>query len=136
MPNPAMNPNNYLVAMLDTYCQWLNLWMETDKTTTHRYEPMQFVTFDPEVNLYGNAIVHAFVACGESAAAQRFLVQAAITDGDEGGATELTAWFEIDTIAGTNALVAMVQGFDTSLQFIYNEGEFVNAPHSWVKEGE
>jgi len=123
-----MNPNNYLVAMLDTYCQWLNMWMETDEGQTHRYEPIQFIVNDPDTNLYGDSHVHALVSCGESSLYERYLVQAVVYDGDDGGPTELTAWFDIDTDDGTNPLIAMVQGFDTDLQFVYRDRKFVAIP--------
>ena len=129
--NPPMNPNNYLIAMVDAYCQWLNEWQKEDAErfgTAPHYEPKQFLVYDPDKGLYGGGRINAIVPTGGSAAFDRVLVEATISDGDEGGPTDLTAWFELDTVNGTNPLIAMIQGFDTSLQFIYQDGKMVNTP--------
>jgi hypothetical protein len=113
--------------MLDAYCEWLNRWGESDPDTP-RYDPRQFLVHSPEDNLYGSGQIHAIVATGISSAFGRVIVEASVTDGDEGGGTDLTAWFDLDTSNGTNPMVAMVQGFDTDLQFIFNAHQFVNLP--------
>jgi hypothetical protein len=128
--NTPMNPANYLIAMLHTYCEWLNIWQQAEPVMhdAHHYEPRQFVTTDPEQSLYGGSTLHALVPMGGSAATDRLVVCATVTDGDDGGPTELIAWFDIDTDNGTNPLHSMVQGFDTNLQFIFNDYQFVNTP--------
>lgn len=124
-----MNPANYVIPMIELYCKWLNEWTATDPgENPHRYELHQFTVTDPERSLYGNCHVQGIIpSMGCSAARPRFLVSIAITDGDEGGPTELTAWWEVNT-DNTTAIVAMVQGFDTNLQFIYEDRTFKNLP--------
>jgi hypothetical protein len=122
-----MNPHNYLIAMLDAYVEWLNAWLssELERTPEEAYHPPRYTmqTFtDNHPRIVGLAIT------GASNTYQRVLVEACVYDGDEGGPTDLTAWFDLDTNDGTNPLVAMVQGFDTNLQFIIREGKFVNLP--------
>jgi hypothetical protein len=123
-----MNPANYLIPMVELYCQWLNRWTATDPGPPHVYELRQFLKWDPDNDLYGTATVHGVVPnVGTSASRPRFMVVAAISDGDDGGPTDLTAWFEVYD-DNTTEIVAMVQGFDTSLQFIYEHGQFKNVP--------
>lgn len=127
MPNPPMNPHNFLVAMLDAYILWLNTWLhaDVDRTDDPAYQPplytMQSFT-DHHPRIVG------LVMTGASSTYQRVMVEARVYDGDEGGPTDLTAWFDLNTHEGTNPLVAMVQGFDTNLQFIYRDGMPVNLP--------
>lgn len=121
--NPPMNPNNYLIAMLDMYVAWLNRWA-TANGDDHVYKVHQFVSYNPAEGLYGNAEIRALVPTTWDG----LLVLAIVSDGDDGGPTELTAWFDIDTTTGTNPLRDMVQGFDTMRQLIVREGRFVNLP--------
>jgi hypothetical protein len=123
-----MNPANYLIPMVELYCRWLNRWTATDPGPPHTYELHQFLRYDPENDLYGDARIHAVIpGVGESAAFPRFMVLATVNDGDDGGPTDLTAWFEVYD-NNTTEIVAMVQGFDTGLQFIYEYGQFKNLP--------
>lgn len=110
--NSPMNPQNFLVAMLDVYIQWINMWTEPDHDV---------YTMNDFRNSRG---VISIVVTGASSAFQRVLVEAEVYDGET--QADLTAWFQIMD-DGTNPMIAMVQGFDTSLQFIYNEG-WVNTP--------
>lgn len=141
MPNPAMNPNNFLVVMVDAYCEWLNAWLDDEarqgmhpNDPKFRYEPKQFLVNDPENRLYGQGEIHALVPTGGSSTWGRVLVEATVFDGEEGGPTDLTAWFDLDTSNGTNPLVAMVQGFDTDLQFIVRDHHLVNLPEGGESE--
>lgn len=124
--NSPMNPQNFLVAMLDTYIIWLNLWLDDDRTRTppEAYFPPSYTMKDFAQYSTG---VRAVITTGDSSAFQRILVEASVSTGDEGGPTDLTAWFEIRD-DGTNPLIAMIQAFDTNLQFIYNDGILVNTP--------
>lgn len=121
--NPPMNPNNFLIAMLDAYVYWLNVWVESERPTTDegsRYTVADFANY--------HSHIRAIVPTGASSAFDRVLIEASVHDGDEGGPTDLTAWFDLDTNEGTNPLIAMVQGFDTNLQFIFRDGKFTNLP--------
>lgn len=126
-----MNPQNYLMPMLDLYCEWLNAWSATDNDPTNEthYDLHQFLVTDPERNLYGSGEVLAVVpgAGTWSSAFPRFMVVAHVNDGDEGGGHDLTAWFEVND-DNTTTIVAMVQGFDTNMQFIYEDRKFLNLP--------
>jgi hypothetical protein len=120
-----MNPHNYLIAMLDAYVEWLNMWLDADAIPQEAYHPPRYTmsTFtDNHPRIVGLAIT------GASSTYQRVLVEACVYDGDEGGPTDLTAWFDLDTHEGTNPMIAMVQGFDTNLQFIFRDGKFENLP--------
>jgi hypothetical protein len=130
-----MNPHNFLIAMLDAYCAWLNRWVEFDEgRTDYRYEPRQFIEYSPENNLWGRSAIHALIPTGGSSAYGRVLVEATVYDGDDGGPTDLTAWFDLDTSNGTNPMVAMVQGFDTDLQFVFRDHHLVNLPEGGEAE--
>jgi hypothetical protein len=125
-----MNPNNYLIAMLDAYVEWLNAWLDDElehapDETYHppRYTVHTFTDHDPRIV--------GLVMTGASGGFQRVMVEACVYDGDEGGPTDLTAWFDLNTVHGTNPLIAMVQGFDTGLQFIYRDGKPTNLPGEW-----
>lgn len=133
--NPPMNPNNYLIAMLDKYCEWLNLWIDAEAgdDPPRHYTPEQFLVHQPYRDLYGSGRINAIIPTGGSSAFDRVLVEATVTDGDEGGPTDLTAWFELDTVNGTNPMIALIQGFDTQLQFIYNDGKFVSTPTERIR---
>lgn len=122
MPNPPMNPNNYLVAMLDAYVEWLNTWNEADELNDRnfRHTMEMFTSNDPRID--------GIIITGASNAFQRVLIEATVYDGDDGGPTDLTAWFELDTYNGTNRLTHLIQGFDTNLQFIIHEGKPTNLP--------
>jgi hypothetical protein len=116
-----MNPNNYLVAMLDAYIEWLNMWAEHDDLNDgFRYTMETFAPHNPHIV--------GICLTGSSNTFQRVLVEACVYDGDDGGPTDLTAWFELDTMNGTNALEHMIQGFDTMLQFIIRDGKPVHHP--------
>jgi hypothetical protein len=124
--NPPMNPANFLIAMVEVYCQWLNEWVDADETPDFatRYSVEKFLRYDPERGLYGQGEVKAVIPTYFN----RILVEAVVTDGDDGGATTLTAWFDLNFHDGTNPLDTMVQGFDTTYQIIYSEGKLVNNP--------
>lgn len=125
-----MNPQNYLMPMLELYCEWLNRWTHADDPTlAHVYELHQFLVTDPERNLYGGGEVIAVVpgAGSNSSAFPRFMVVARVSDGDDGGGTDLTAWFELHE-DNTSDIVSMVQGFDTNMQFIYEDRHFLHLP--------
>jgi hypothetical protein len=121
-----MNPQNFLVAMLDAYITWLNAWLDADRRVTPKeaYFPPSYAMKDFAEYSTG---VRAVITTGDSSAFQRVLVEASVSTGDEGGPTDLTAWFEIRD-DGTNPLIAMIQGFDTNLQFIYQDDHLVNLP--------
>jgi hypothetical protein len=123
-----MNPNNFLVAMLDVYVEWLNVWLESEKARPSESNVDFPGSYTMDTFLHYTQGVKAIVVTGDSSAYQRVLVEASVSDGDEGGPTDLTAWFDIRPDDGTNPLIAMVQGFDTSLQFIYNDSALVNTP--------
>jgi hypothetical protein len=118
-----MNHNNYLVAMLDAYINWLNVWIDADPPTDDDGRRMTMQDF-----ANNGTLVRALIPTGGSSAFERLLVEATVCAVDEGGLTDLTAWFELDTTEGTNPLRYMVQGFDTDLQFIVRDGLLVNLP--------
>ena len=128
-----LNPVNYAIPMLELYCEWLNKWTEAEHTRLgeidppHHYELHQFMVTDREKNLWGDCNILCVCPNGVSGVGPRFHVTIACTDGDDGGPTELTAWFEIAE-DNTTEIVAMVQGFDTNLQFIYEDRQFKNVP--------
>lgn len=126
-----MNPQNYLIPMVDLYCEWLNRWTAHDNNLTNptTYELHMFLVTDPERGLHGSGEVIAVVpgAGTWSSAFPRFMVVAHITDGDEGGGHDLTAWFEVED-DNTTTIVSMVQGFDTNMQFIYEDRHFLHLP--------
>src|SRR2546430_2435516 len=123
-----MNPANYLIPMAELYCKWLNHWTAEDGPDHHVYELHQFLVTDRERGLYGDARVHAVIPnVGASGSSPQFMVAATVCDGDDGGPTDLTAWFEVDE-DNTTEIVAMVQGFDTNLQFIYEDRRFTSLP--------
>jgi hypothetical protein len=111
--------------VLPHYCYWLNQWWEDGLPlmlpgqATHTYRPEQFLITDPERNLYGSAKVDCGAMIGASAAFNRLIYHYTVTDGDDGGPTDLTAWFEEDPIEGWQ-LIYLIQGFDTNLQPIYD----------------
>jgi len=117
-----MNPNNFLVAMLDAYIEWLNMWNEADELNDNDFRHTM------EMFSANNPHIVGICLTGASNSFQRVLVEACVYDGDDGGPTDLTAWFELDTVNGTNALEHMIQGFDTMLQFIIKDGKPVNLP--------
>jgi hypothetical protein len=122
-----MNPGNYIIPMLELYCTWLNKWMESEGND-HRYDILQFTINDPEHHLYGSTTLLAVIPNTDgSSAFPRFMTVCRTTDGDEGGPTDLTAWWEINE-DNTTEIVAMVQGFDTNLQFIYEDRKFDKLP--------
>jgi len=123
MPNPPMNPANYMIAAIDLYVQWLNLWAEAEGDD-FRYTVHMFTVYDPERNLHGHAEFIALTPLLWDC----YLLQCVISDGDEGGSHEILAWVQIDTIRGTNMIHDMVQGFDTQRQFIIRGGKFLNIP--------
>jgi hypothetical protein len=136
-----MNPNNFLIAMLDIYCEWLNAWLDGEKAQGRfpndpefRYEPKQFLVHDPANDLWGQGEIHAVIPTGGSSSWGRVLVEATVSDGDEGGPHDLTAWFDLDTSNGTNPMVAMIQGFDTDLQFVFRDHHLVNLPEGGESE--
>lgn len=131
-----MNPQNYLIPILELYCEWLNRWVYAEDqryraglAPSHVYELHQFLVTDPERGLHGGGEVIAVVpgAGSNSSAFPRFMVVARVTDGDEGGGHDLTAWFELAD-DNTSTIVSMVQGFDTNMQFIYEDHHFLNLP--------
>jgi hypothetical protein len=124
-----MNPANYLIPILDMYCEWLNRWVESDGVTDHRYTIHDFTITDPDRHLWGQAIVRGVIPNTDASSAfPRFMVIISCTDGDEGGGHDLTAWFELNTDDNTSEIVALCQGFDTNLQFIYEDRQWRNLP--------
>jgi hypothetical protein len=120
-----MNPANYLIPMLDLYCEWLNRWSyDSDGGAMHVYELHQFMVTDPNRGLYGDARLCAVIP---DVGWGSFMVVALVSDGEEGGPHEITAWFEVMP-DNTTTIAAMVQGFDTSRQFIYQDHTFANLP--------
>jgi|SRR5215471_3485774 len=121
-----MNPANYLIPILDMYCHWLNVWIEADNdpgTDAGHYDIHDFTTAP-----YGESRVHAVIPdVGASSAFPRFMVVVSCTNGDEGGDTDLVAWFEVNE-DNTTEIVALCQGFDTNLQFIYEDRQWRNLP--------
>jgi hypothetical protein len=124
-----MNPANYLIPILELYTSWLNRWIEADGIDTRRYTIHDFTVTDPNRNLYGEARVHAVVPNTDASSAfPRFMVIVSCTNGEEGGGTDLVAWFELNTNDNTSEIVALCQGFDTNLQFIYEDRTWRNLP--------
>jgi len=120
-----MNPANYLIPMLDLYCEWLNQWsLDSDGPEGHTYTIHQFTITDADRGLYGDARVCGIVP---HVMYDGYMVVALVSDGDEGGPTELTAWFELNP-DNTSYIRDMVQGFDTSRQFIVRDGQRTNLP--------
>lgn len=109
-----MTAQSVLHNTLHTYCMWLNTWSHLDENP-HIYEPEQFLTFDPDNKLYGTWAHVATISMGDD------LWIFNITDGDDGGITELYVW--IDESQG---ITHIAHCFDTSVQMIWADGKFLN----------
>lgn len=106
---------------LELYCQWLNKHQHENKIMDSDYTPNHFLVYDKKRNLYGSYKVHSF----PSSNCDR-IVHAMITDGDEGGPTDLIIGWD-----DSRGVQFITQGFDLSWQLIYdaNEGpKFHNEP--------
>jgi hypothetical protein len=114
--------------MLLLYCDWLNQWLDHDDLDARRYDIHDFTITDPDKGLYGQTQLQGIITgAGQSTINPRFIVSLACSNGDEGGDTELTAWFEVHE-DNTTEIVAMIQGFDTNLSMIYEDRKFRNTP--------
>lgn len=114
-----------IAVMLDTYTAWLNGWLDNDPyPCDYRYTPTQFLDHRPADSLYGATHIDAIYETNN------FTVYAlTIYDGDDGGATGLTGWFEEYPVWGDDKIVGqrtelhhMTQEFDTMLSVAVQEG--------------
>ena len=121
--------------VLPKYCEWLNAWVADEKYfpgTMRFYSPEQFLVTDPNQSLWGDSKVNGGMEVGASAAFERILFNYAVYDGDDGGPTELTAWFERTSDDEVWTLVYLIQGFDTTLQPIYDTLYMHNRQSPWL----
>ena len=117
-----------IAVMLDTYCVWLNKHLDADTyPIDHRYNPRQFLDSHQykEPYLYGSCYIDAMYDSD-----YHNVIAITIYDGDDGGPTSLTGWFSGMTWHANDPhqLENMTQEFDTLIQFILNDGKFVNVP--------
>ena len=112
-----MNPANYLIPILELYCEWLNRW-GTTMDDPQPYELHQFM--EPPGGARVAGIIPHVMDDG-------FVVIVEVSDGDEGGPHELTAYFEL-LPGNTTAIRDLIQGFDTDRQFVYQNRQFTNLP--------
>jgi hypothetical protein len=122
--------------VLPKYCWWLNEWWNSEgylpsPQAEHVYTPDHFLVTDHDRNLYGSSTLNGGMEIGASGAFNRLLFNWAVYDGDDGGPTELTAWYEDDGEDGWK-LLYLIQGFDTMLQVIYNAADFDRAKNPWL----
>ncbi len=108
-------------TMLNAYTEWLNTW-QTFNEQEPTYTPTQFLDWKPEQHRYGQADLHAIY--------KQWYVTYAITiyDGDEGGSTNLTGYFDTGNDFQGNhyfELDYMTQEFDTMLTIAMEEGKLV-----------
>mgnify|MGYP000872394551 CR=1 FL=1 len=104
---------------LEKYREWLNLW-QADSGIDHRYALADLKS--KEITHYHSGWYYVMVL--------------EVNDEDEGGPAIITAWFSPDwslTQSRNNPRFTtepwvIVQEFDTNLQFILNEGKFLNTP--------
>lgn len=96
-----------------------------DPGNDHVYKPEQFTTFDEARNLWGSSEVSAMYPTD-----WYLCVSASVYDGDDGGRTQLTAYFErvVAEDGDKLAIRYMVQELDTEMDFIIQGGEFHNLP--------
>lgn len=118
-----------IAIMLDRYCEWLNAWLAAEPwATDHRYNPTQFLDSAPDKSLYGSCFIDAMYD-----STYHHVVALTIYDGDDGGATSLTGWWDDSTRwdgVRSTVLEHMTQEFDTYLQVIQHDGNFINTPDS------
>jgi hypothetical protein len=124
--------------VLPKYCWWLNQWWNSEgylpePQASHAYTPEQFLVTDHDRRLHGDSRVDGGMEIGASGAFNRLLFNYTIYDGDDGGPTELTAWYEdvADDEDGWK-LLYLIQGFDTMLQVIYDAADFDRAKNPWL----
>jgi len=122
-----MNPQNYLIPVLDCYCSWLNEWTKADGPGHHEYTIEQFTRTDPEKGLFGEAMVTSVIPVPSASSAYDYVVVINATDGDDGGGCDLIGFFKV-TEGNRSILTALIQGFDTNLQFILEDGQFKSLP--------
>ncbi len=112
--------------MLNAYTEWLNTWWTFNNGPDHRtpepepYTPTHFLDWKPDnpQPLYGDAHIDAIYA-------QHHIVYAlTISDGDDGGDTHLTGYFDDWPVTqGGLTLDHMTQEFDTGLTIAMHDGK-------------
>lgn len=116
-------PPDTLKAMLLDYCLWVNRWAAATDDDPHVYEPQQFTVTDEEANLYGEYTHIATYFDGW------YRVEVwQVYDGDDGGPTVLTGYFETIPGPGLGSLWYLASQFDTMMRFIMEDGELVGLP--------
>lgn len=127
-----------IAIMLDTYCIWLNKHLASDPYPGMRpYTPTVFLDENPEKGLYGDTWITAMFTSPD-----HHVIALGTDDGDDGGSTGLTGWWDdyprwsepatADTvrevIGREQGLNHMVQEFDTMLTDVLIERELVFHP--------
>lgn len=99
-----------LLKALELYCEWLNMWQDHERPTAgpHTYSPALFLEWDPNNGKWGQW------SDGGHLAGYYEIHMFTITDGDDGGPTELTIYWDGEEVRH------IIQTFDTYTQSIYD----------------
>lgn len=122
-----MNADEAAIKAIDRYVEYLNVWLEKDEWSRDRpfrYSRDSFTVYAPDRQLWGAYTVYAFQlnVMNGSGAFNRAMHVMSLSDGDEGGPTDLLTVFEqTDEAKDEWDIIYMVQGFDTMLHAIVNE---------------
>ena len=117
-----------MMAVLDRYVQWLNLW-RSEPDDDFKYTIETFTVHNPKKELYGIArqIVHYSDGWYDIRVYE-------FHDGDEGGPHIVTAYFtdpllhDVSPKSPAERIAYLFQQFDTTLTEIYKEGHWANSP--------
>lgn len=120
--NRDLDPNHaYAIgAMLNAYCEWLNVWMAHNDQDPHHYRPTVFLDFDYDKHLYGSTHILGIYET------DHMVYALSVYDGDDGGAAYLTGYFHEGTDLEGNRyfhLDNMTQEFDTMLTIVMAGGK-------------
>lgn len=113
-------PPIQLTAALDLYCEWLNKWTHSEgygppNDPSIVYEPANFLSDE----------YASWHDCGHLGGGFYDIHNFVISDGDDGGPTELTVWWDSED----QKVIHIIQGFDTYVTSVYDrEKGFLHTP--------
>lgn len=130
-----------IVHALEKYSEWLNMWIEDqDADSEYRYAADHFLRFDPANGYFGGTTLLVYARLTDC-----ILIHFSCSNGDDGGPTILTCFYDddnryvLDAASPDWQLDYMVQEFDTMRQEIFNrevEGHWVHHPEKKEEENE